>query len=77
MAWLRNNFMELAEDSTEERRERYTRAYIIQIIGGFLMLDKSRNLVHLRWLLELIDFRGADELSWGSNMLVILYREMC
>ncbi|MBA0647069.1 hypothetical protein Goklo_014978, partial [Gossypium klotzschianum] len=27
------------------------------------MLDKSRNLVHLRWLLKLIDFRAAGELS--------------
>ncbi|MBA0615476.1 hypothetical protein Godav_015609 [Gossypium davidsonii] len=31
------------------------------------MLDLSRNLIHLRWLLELIDFRAADELSWGST----------
>ncbi|MBA0615478.1 hypothetical protein Godav_015609 [Gossypium davidsonii] len=33
------------------------------------MLDLSRNLIHLRWLLELIDFRAADELSWGSTVL--------
>ncbi|MBA0683857.1 hypothetical protein Goari_025484 [Gossypium aridum] len=41
------------------------------------MSDKSRNLVHLRWLLKLIDFRGASELSWGSTVLTTLYREMC
>ncbi|KAK5825818.1 hypothetical protein PVK06_020686 [Gossypium arboreum] len=34
MAWLRNNFTKLAEDSTEERRVRHTRAYILQIIVG-------------------------------------------
>ncbi|MBA0830010.1 hypothetical protein Goarm_014564 [Gossypium armourianum] len=33
------------------------------------MLDLSRNLVHLRWLLELVNFRAADELSWGSTVL--------
>ncbi|MBA0871155.1 hypothetical protein Goshw_021931 [Gossypium schwendimanii] len=33
------------------------------------MPDLSRNLVHLRWLLKLIDFRVASELSWGSAML--------
>ncbi|MFQ6634644.1 hypothetical protein Gotur_011695 [Gossypium turneri] len=27
------------------------------------MPDLSRNLVHLRWLLKLIDFRAANELS--------------
>ncbi|XP_052485311.1 protein MAIN-LIKE 2-like isoform X2 [Gossypium raimondii] len=30
MAWLRNNFAELAEHSTEERRVRYARMYILQ-----------------------------------------------
>ncbi|MBA0709372.1 hypothetical protein Golax_024409 [Gossypium laxum] len=41
------------------------------------MPNLSRNLVHLRWLLKLIDFRVAGKLSWGSAMLAILYREMC
>ncbi|MBA0826529.1 hypothetical protein Goarm_011371 [Gossypium armourianum] len=41
------------------------------------MPNLSRNLVHLRWLLKLVDFRVAGELSWGSAMLAILYREMC
>ncbi|KAL1105764.1 hypothetical protein V6Z11_D04G156100 [Gossypium hirsutum] len=30
MAWLRNNFAELAEHSTEERIVRYARTYILQ-----------------------------------------------
>ncbi|MBA0738504.1 hypothetical protein Gogos_011843 [Gossypium gossypioides] len=77
MAWLRNNFAELAEDSTQERRERYAWVYIFQIIGGIPMPDKSRNLVHLRWLLKLIDFRGAGKLSWGSTVLATLYQKMC
>ncbi|MBA0635535.1 hypothetical protein Godav_029243, partial [Gossypium davidsonii] len=41
-------------------------AYILEIIGSYLMLDLSRNLVHLRWLLKLVDFRATGELSWGS-----------
>ncbi|MBA0642775.1 hypothetical protein Goklo_027116 [Gossypium klotzschianum] len=73
---LRNNFSELAEDSTKERRERYVRVYILQVIGGILMPNKSLNLVHLRWLLKLVNFKGAGELSWGSTMLATLYREM-
>ncbi|NAW06143.1 hypothetical protein FGF99_24845 [Salmonella sp. gx-f8] len=31
----------------------------------------------MMWLLKLVDFREASELSWGSTMLAILYREMC
>ncbi|KAG8488693.1 hypothetical protein CXB51_016652 [Gossypium anomalum] len=47
------------------------------MIGGYLMPNLSRNLVHLRWLLKLVDFRAADELSWGSAVLATLYKEMC
>ncbi|MFQ6663167.1 hypothetical protein Gotur_030792 [Gossypium turneri] len=46
------------------------------IIGGYLMPDLSRNLVHLRWLLKLVDFRAAGEFSWGSAVLATLYPEM-
>ncbi|KAG8498178.1 hypothetical protein CXB51_007402 [Gossypium anomalum] len=74
---LRDTFPEPDNDSTEFERIRYARAYILEIIGGYLMPDLSRNLVHLRWLLKLVDFRAAGELSWGSAMLAKLYKEMC
>ncbi|MFQ6620213.1 hypothetical protein Gotur_001060 [Gossypium turneri] len=44
---------------------------------GILMPDKSRNLVHVRWLLHLVDFSECAKLSWGSVVLSILYRELC
>ncbi|MBA0872483.1 hypothetical protein Goshw_014804 [Gossypium schwendimanii] len=53
-------------DLGEVQKEQHTRAYIFMIIGGFLMPDKSRNLVRLKWLLKLVDFREAVELSWGQ-----------
>ncbi|MFQ6670016.1 hypothetical protein Gotur_035050 [Gossypium turneri] len=34
-------------DSTEVKRIQYVWAYILEIIRGYLMLDLSRNLVHL------------------------------
>ncbi|KAH1083696.1 hypothetical protein J1N35_023457 [Gossypium stocksii] len=77
MGWLRDTFPEPDDDSTELELIRYARAYILQIIGGYLMPDLSRNLVHLRWLLKLVDFRAAGELSWGSTVLATLYREIC
>ncbi|KAH1046093.1 hypothetical protein J1N35_036877 [Gossypium stocksii] len=77
MGWLRDTFPEPDDDSTEVELIRYARAYILQIIGGYLMPDLSRNLVHLRWLLKLVDFRAAGKLSWGSAVLATLYREMC
>ncbi|KAG8479531.1 hypothetical protein CXB51_029191 [Gossypium anomalum] len=77
IAWLGDTFSEPDDDSTELKKIRYARSYILQIIGGYLMPDLSRNLVHLRWLLKLVDFRAASEFSWGSAVLATLYREMC
>ncbi|MBA0634194.1 hypothetical protein Godav_022345, partial [Gossypium davidsonii] len=48
MGYLRDIFPESMNDSTEVERIRYARAYILEIIGGYLMLDLSRNLLHLR-----------------------------
>ncbi|KAH1098168.1 hypothetical protein J1N35_015089 [Gossypium stocksii] len=76
MSWLRDTFPEPDDDSTELERIRYAQAYILEIIGGYLMLELSQNLVHLRWLLKLVDFRVASEFSWGSAVLATLYREM-
>ncbi|MFQ6649447.1 hypothetical protein Gotur_022945, partial [Gossypium turneri] len=64
MCWLRDTFPELGDDLTEVERIRYARAYILEIIRGYLMLDLLRNLIHLSWLLKLVDFRATDELSW-------------
>ncbi|KAH1039929.1 hypothetical protein J1N35_041672 [Gossypium stocksii] len=77
MNWLRRNFNRLDEDSIKVQREQHTRGHIFMITEGFLMPDKSRNIVQLRWLLKLIDFREVGELSSGSSMLETLYREMC
>ncbi|MFQ6633850.1 hypothetical protein Gotur_012395 [Gossypium turneri] len=77
MGLLRDTFSEPGNDSTEVKRIRYARAYILEMIGGYLMPDLSRNLTHLRWLLKLVDFKVAGEFSWGSAMLATLYREMC
>ncbi|MBA0754889.1 hypothetical protein Gogos_022412, partial [Gossypium gossypioides] len=41
------------------------------------MPNLSQNLIHLRWLLKLVDFRATGKLSWGSAVLSTLYREMC
>ncbi|MFQ6637037.1 hypothetical protein Gotur_012885 [Gossypium turneri] len=76
MGWLRDTFPDPNANSTEIERIRYARSYILQIIGGYLMPDTSRSRVHLRWLLKLVDFRGAGELSWGSAVLATLYRKM-
>ncbi|KAH1039009.1 hypothetical protein J1N35_040752 [Gossypium stocksii] len=63
MNWLKRNFGVIDAESSEVEREQHVRAYIFMIIGGLSMFDKSRNLVYLRWLLKLVDFREMGELS--------------
>ncbi|MBA0654003.1 hypothetical protein Goklo_021092, partial [Gossypium klotzschianum] len=68
MSWLKRNFRGLDEDSTKVEREWHTRAYIIQIIEGILMPDKSRNLIHLRWLLKLVNFREPSYVGLPNEL---------
>ncbi|MBA0878172.1 hypothetical protein Goshw_030282, partial [Gossypium schwendimanii] len=41
MGCLRDTFSELGNDSTEVERIRYAKAYILEIIGDYLMPDLS------------------------------------
>ncbi|XP_073224747.1 serine/threonine-protein phosphatase 7 long form homolog [Cicer arietinum] len=52
-------------------------AYILELIGGILMPDKSHNRVHIMWLHLLRDLRETGQYSWGSACLATLYRELC
>ncbi|MBA0614703.1 hypothetical protein Godav_014964 [Gossypium davidsonii] len=76
MGWLQDIFSVPGNNSTEVERIRYARAYILEMIGGYLMPDLSRNLIHLRWLLKLVDFKAVGEFIWGSVVLATLYRKM-
>ncbi|KAE8733142.1 hypothetical protein F3Y22_tig00001478pilonHSYRG00093 [Hibiscus syriacus] len=55
--WLDANFRELSADAYEDEVKMYARAYILQLIGGLLMLDKYRNLVHCMEMCRAIDYR--------------------
>ncbi|MBA0796328.1 hypothetical protein Gohar_007105 [Gossypium harknessii] len=67
MGWLRDTFPVSGDDLIKVQIVQYVQTYILQILEGYLMSYKSQNLVHLRWLLKLINFRAAGELSWGWN----------
>ncbi|KAH1057021.1 hypothetical protein J1N35_035086 [Gossypium stocksii] len=48
MNWLKKKFGGLNVELSEIEREQRAWTYILMIIGGLLMPDKSRNLFHLR-----------------------------
>ncbi|RVW46284.1 Serine/threonine-protein phosphatase 7 long form-like [Vitis vinifera] len=72
----REHFSSLPPDADVESVRCYARAFILQLIGGFLFADKSNNRVHLMFLPLLKDLGVIGIYSWGSACLAWLYREM-
>ncbi|KAK9126323.1 hypothetical protein Scep_015169 [Stephania cephalantha] len=77
MSRLAEMYPELPLEATDVHIQRYTRAYILQLIGGSLFSGKSNNLVHVMYLPLLANFEETGKYSWGSACLAWLYREMC
>ena len=77
LTWLGSEFRSLDVDASEETIARHTRAFILRLIGGFLMADASAARVSLKWLPLLRDFGELGTLSWGSAVLANLYRQLC
>ncbi|KAF1897528.1 hypothetical protein Lal_00036970 [Lupinus albus] len=57
--------------------DQHARAFIMRMIGGFLMSDTSGSRVHLMYLLLLEDLSETYQYSWGSVVLACLYRCLC
>ncbi|CAL1384146.1 unnamed protein product [Linum trigynum] len=67
----------LTEESPELEKERYTRFYLIGMIGG-VFSKKTSNLISCGWFRILLgswDAMGA--LSWASACLANIYHHLC
>ncbi|QHO33912.1 uncharacterized protein DS421_9g262460 [Arachis hypogaea] len=70
LTWFHNTVCgELEQEATEECLMRYTRGYIMQLIGSILFPDTSDSRVHIRWLPLLEDLDMCGWLSWGLGVL--------
>ena len=76
LTWFRSAFLALDVDASNKTVVHHTRAYILWLLGGFLMADASTSRVSLKWLLLLRDFSETGRLSWGYVLLVTLYRQL-
>ncbi|KAF1878840.1 hypothetical protein Lal_00047512 [Lupinus albus] len=75
--WLESIYQQLPEDADEEVVEQHARAFILRMLGGFLMPDTSGSRVHLIYLPLLDDLFETFDYSWGSAVLAYLYRGLC
>lgn len=57
MKWLKDNFSHLDNSSSVVELQQLARTFILRLIDGLLMPNKSQNLVHLRWPQQLIDLK--------------------
>ncbi|CAN0866464.1 hypothetical protein LINGRAHAP2_LOCUS9289 [Linum grandiflorum] len=58
-------------DETQLRQ--YACAYMLSIIGGFMLPDRSSAYVHCQYLLA---FREQRPFAWGATVLSWIYREL-
>ncbi|XP_016173378.2 protein MAIN-LIKE 1-like [Arachis ipaensis] len=78
LTWFLNTVCgELEQDATKVHFLRYTRGYIMQLIGAILFRDASDSRVHIRWFPLLEDLDACGRLSWGSAVLAWMYCQMC
>ena len=76
--WLSEQFQgHLPDHAPDELVQQHARAYILWLIGGVLLPDKSQNLLKLMYLPLLRDIDEIGQYNWGSAALACLYRMLC
>ncbi|KAL0335938.1 UNVERIFIED_CONTAM: hypothetical protein Sradi_4805700 [Sesamum radiatum] len=55
----------------------YASVVALLLLGGTMCPDSSGNLVSLLYLAKLEDIVAVRKYSWGSAILITLYRELC
>ena len=61
--WLAEHFAHLPDHAPDELVQQHTRAYILWLIGGVLLPDKSQNLLKLMYLPLLRDINEIGQYS--------------
>ncbi|RYR03891.1 hypothetical protein Ahy_B06g083294 [Arachis hypogaea] len=67
LVWLQDRVRQMPQIDDPETLRQYARCYIMLLIGGYLMTDKSNNMVHLRWLPLLRDFAECRAFFLGLH----------
>lgn len=76
LTWLRQNFQQLPVDAEDVVIAQHTRAHMMIIIGGCLILDTSCVRVHFMYLFLLSNLTEASHYSWGAAVLASIFRAL-
>lgn len=67
-------FSKCPEDAPIETVERYTRAYLLYLVGSTIFSTTTGNKVPIMYLPLLESFDEAGKFAWGAAALAFLYR---
>ena len=76
LAGLHRRFALFPDDANDDVIHCFARAYIMRLIGGYLMSDQTGAKVPLIYLSLLTDLEVAGQYSWDSAVLAHLYRNV-
>ncbi|XP_027337861.1 serine/threonine-protein phosphatase 7 long form homolog [Abrus precatorius] len=77
-SWLDQHFTHVAMHAQNPLQiTQFVRAYMLQLIGGFMLSDHSNSRVLVKYLPLLQDLTITSEYSLGSVVLGVLYRNPC
>lgn len=77
ITWLKKFLKNIPNEPSDDQLIQYSRAYILYLIGTFLMPNKSSDQVHMKYVDILRDLTEVGEYSWGSAILATLYKNLC
>lgn len=76
LSWLKEFFSNCPLDASIEVIERYTRAYLLYLVGSTIFSTTTGNKVPVMYLPLFEDFEEAGKYAWGAAALAFLYRAL-
>ncbi|XP_047317676.1 protein MAIN-LIKE 2-like [Impatiens glandulifera] len=76
LSWLKETFSHCPEDANFEDVERYTRAYLLYLVGSTIFSTTTGNKVPVMYLPLFENFDEAGKYAWGAAALSFLYRAL-
>ena len=74
LRWLRGEYTSLHPRSNEAEIKKYTRAFVMDMLGSVMFPDKSDDKVPVMYLQFLGDME--TRYNWGQAILAFLYRQL-
>ncbi|PKU80289.1 Serine/threonine-protein phosphatase 7 long form like [Dendrobium catenatum] len=76
LSWLRENFKDVCENASSQTVAFHTRAYIMHMLGSWVLPNRSGNAVPCQYLPLLENFAKCGQTAFGAASLAHLYREL-